>query len=365
MIRSARRLVSLAFLVALLVAAVPGESHAGAKTLARSVQNLLFFPFDLALSPFVATKATYDRWRDERRHQGREVRLRARRAGLELRRRGGSVRDPGRRGDARAAARHRAAALRPRDERHLRPSRDPTRLGRRRYAEAPFRMKFGVDYLSTSTRLARDRRRPPRRTPARATRSRAHRRAPATPRPARRETRCAGVARSDACRAAFRRARSRACPARPRPASGGDSRSPASGAARRRSRGLAGRGTPGAGRRRSSLRRARRCAGPVRRGPDRGRDRARGTAGRRNDGAHAAATRERRRASPVPGPARCAASRGDGCGAPPPDRAPRGERGGVPAHLPPPRVWPRARAARAAPGSGSPSWINPSRNARM
>jgi hypothetical protein len=56
-IRIARRIVSLTFLVALLVAAVPSESHAGAKTLARSVQNLLFFPFDLALSPFVSTKA--------------------------------------------------------------------------------------------------------------------------------------------------------------------------------------------------------------------------------------------------------------------------------------------------------------------
>ena len=62
MIRFARRFISLTFLVALLVSAAPGVSHAGAKTLARSVQNLLFFPFDLALSPFVATKITYDRW---------------------------------------------------------------------------------------------------------------------------------------------------------------------------------------------------------------------------------------------------------------------------------------------------------------
>jgi hypothetical protein len=63
-IRFARRIVSLTFLVALLVAAVPSESHAGAKTLGRSVQNLLFFPFDLALSPFVATKATYVNWKN-------------------------------------------------------------------------------------------------------------------------------------------------------------------------------------------------------------------------------------------------------------------------------------------------------------
>jgi hypothetical protein len=63
-IRFARRFISLTFLVALLVAAAPGISHAGAKTLARSVQNLLFFPFDLALSPFVATKITYEKWRE-------------------------------------------------------------------------------------------------------------------------------------------------------------------------------------------------------------------------------------------------------------------------------------------------------------
>ena len=63
MIRFARRFASLTFLVALLVAAAPGVSHAGATTLARSVQNLIFFPFDLALSPFVATKTTYENWR--------------------------------------------------------------------------------------------------------------------------------------------------------------------------------------------------------------------------------------------------------------------------------------------------------------
>ena len=64
MIRNAHRFASVIFLVALLVAAAPGVSHAGAKTLARSVQNLIFFPFDLALSPFVATKITYERWRE-------------------------------------------------------------------------------------------------------------------------------------------------------------------------------------------------------------------------------------------------------------------------------------------------------------
>ncbi len=64
MIRFARRFASLICLVALLAVATPGVSHAGTKTLARSVQNLLFFPFDLALSPFVATKITYENWRD-------------------------------------------------------------------------------------------------------------------------------------------------------------------------------------------------------------------------------------------------------------------------------------------------------------
>ena len=63
MIRSARHFVSLTVLVASLVAVAPGVSQAGPKTLARSVQNLIFFPFDLALSPFVATKATYDHWK--------------------------------------------------------------------------------------------------------------------------------------------------------------------------------------------------------------------------------------------------------------------------------------------------------------
>jgi hypothetical protein len=62
-IRFARRFVSLAALVVLLVSAAPGTSHAGTKTLTRAVQNLLFFPFDIALSPFVASKITWDSWR--------------------------------------------------------------------------------------------------------------------------------------------------------------------------------------------------------------------------------------------------------------------------------------------------------------
>jgi len=61
--RSARRLVVITCLVAVLVGVAPGVSHAGAKTLTRATQNLLFFPFDIVLSPFVATKITWDSWR--------------------------------------------------------------------------------------------------------------------------------------------------------------------------------------------------------------------------------------------------------------------------------------------------------------
>ena len=64
MIRIARRLASLAALVALLSTTAPGVSHAGVKTLTRATQNLLFFPFDLVLSPFVASKITWDNWRN-------------------------------------------------------------------------------------------------------------------------------------------------------------------------------------------------------------------------------------------------------------------------------------------------------------
>ena len=63
MTRFARRFVSLAGLAALLLVATPGTSQAGHKTLARAGQNLLFFPLDIALSPFVSAKITYDSWR--------------------------------------------------------------------------------------------------------------------------------------------------------------------------------------------------------------------------------------------------------------------------------------------------------------
>jgi len=58
-----RRFVGLAALIALLVAAAPGTSQAGTKTLARATQNLLFFPFDIVLSPFTSAKITWDSWR--------------------------------------------------------------------------------------------------------------------------------------------------------------------------------------------------------------------------------------------------------------------------------------------------------------
>ena len=57
------RAASFAALVALLLAAAPSPSQAGVKTLTRATQNLLFFPFDIALSPFTSAKITYDSWK--------------------------------------------------------------------------------------------------------------------------------------------------------------------------------------------------------------------------------------------------------------------------------------------------------------
>jgi len=50
-------------MVAALVASGPGEAQAGTKTIRRSLQNILFFPFDMALSPIVAPKAVYTNWK--------------------------------------------------------------------------------------------------------------------------------------------------------------------------------------------------------------------------------------------------------------------------------------------------------------
>lgn len=58
-----RHSVFLAAALGLLVVAAPGVSHAGAKTLTRSFQNLLLFPFDMALSPYVGGKAIFTAWR--------------------------------------------------------------------------------------------------------------------------------------------------------------------------------------------------------------------------------------------------------------------------------------------------------------
>lgn len=58
------RFAALASVLALpLVAAAPGDALATTKTIKRSLQNLLLFPVDFALSPYVATRAVYSSWR--------------------------------------------------------------------------------------------------------------------------------------------------------------------------------------------------------------------------------------------------------------------------------------------------------------
>lgn len=61
---ASRHSVLLAAALALLVVATPGVSHARGKTLTRSMQNLVLFPLDLALSPFVGGKAIFNAWKD-------------------------------------------------------------------------------------------------------------------------------------------------------------------------------------------------------------------------------------------------------------------------------------------------------------
>lgn len=63
MILAARRLVLTAALLGLFVTAAPQPSHATTETLQRSAQNMLFFPLDLVLSPYVATKSVVTMWR--------------------------------------------------------------------------------------------------------------------------------------------------------------------------------------------------------------------------------------------------------------------------------------------------------------
>lgn len=58
------RLAALATALALPLSAVaPGDASATTATIKRSVQNLLFFPVDFALSPYVATRTVYNQWR--------------------------------------------------------------------------------------------------------------------------------------------------------------------------------------------------------------------------------------------------------------------------------------------------------------
>ncbi|MCU0669945.1 MAG: hypothetical protein MUF70_11430 [Myxococcota bacterium] len=59
-----RHSVLLAAVLALGIVVAPGVSHARGKTLARSMQNLILFPFDLALSPYVGGKAVFLAWKD-------------------------------------------------------------------------------------------------------------------------------------------------------------------------------------------------------------------------------------------------------------------------------------------------------------
>jgi hypothetical protein len=51
-------------LVAALTALAPSPARATTATIKRSMQNLLLFPVDFALSPYVATRAVYTSWRN-------------------------------------------------------------------------------------------------------------------------------------------------------------------------------------------------------------------------------------------------------------------------------------------------------------
>lgn len=53
-----------ALAVFLLVASAPSPGNASSETLARSVSNILFSPFDLILSPYMATTTVYDNWKN-------------------------------------------------------------------------------------------------------------------------------------------------------------------------------------------------------------------------------------------------------------------------------------------------------------
>ena len=57
--RAAAALAALA-----VVASAPAPASASPDTLARSLSNLLFCPFDLVMSPYVAIKTVTQNWRD-------------------------------------------------------------------------------------------------------------------------------------------------------------------------------------------------------------------------------------------------------------------------------------------------------------
>lgn len=50
-------------LVAPIALVAPEAAHATTATIKRSATNLLLFPLDFALSPYVATRATYSNWK--------------------------------------------------------------------------------------------------------------------------------------------------------------------------------------------------------------------------------------------------------------------------------------------------------------
>jgi hypothetical protein len=55
--------VCVTLIAAALVVGSPTPAQATTATLKRSLQNLLLFPVDFILSPYVATRATYNNWR--------------------------------------------------------------------------------------------------------------------------------------------------------------------------------------------------------------------------------------------------------------------------------------------------------------
>ena len=61
--RRLRLAVLVPVLVLPLLLVAPGSAQATTATIKRSIQNLVLFPLDLALSPYVATRTVYNQWR--------------------------------------------------------------------------------------------------------------------------------------------------------------------------------------------------------------------------------------------------------------------------------------------------------------